>query len=81
MRKEIEELTLLVLYLTSWKEKGMPESCCRSWKGYPFEILNKLEEEGFITQGRRSKSAYLTEKGMKSAEALKKKFGITEDIK
>ena len=76
MEKEIEELTLLLLHLTSWREKGMPESCCRSWKGYPFEVLNKLEEEGFITQGRKSKSAYLTEDGTKRAEELKKKYHI-----
>lgn len=74
MEKEIEELTLLLLYLTSWREKGMPESICRSWKGYPFEILNKLEQQRLITQGRRAKSAYLTEEGTKRAEALKKKY-------
>ncbi len=80
MEKEIEELTLLLLYLTSWNEKikGTSESLCRSWKGYPFEILNKLEEAGFITQSRRSKSAFLTEEGIKQAEELKKKYKIEE---
>jgi len=81
MEKEIKELALLLLYLTSWeeKEKYMPEPLYRSWKGYPFEILNKLEEEGFITQGRRSKSVHLTEEGIRQAEELKKKYKITED--
>lgn len=74
MEDQIKQLTLLLLYLTSWEEKEEypQEHLRRSWKGYPFEILDKLEEEGLITQGRRSKSVYLTEKGMKQAEDLKK---------
>jgi len=40
--KQIEELTLLLLYLTSWEETGdVIEATLRSWKGYPFEVLNK----------------------------------------
>lgn len=79
MGKEIEELTLLLLYLTGWEEKEnyLSRPVYRSWKGYPFEILNKLEEDGLITQGRRSKSACLTEEGIKRAGQLKKKYEIT----
>jgi len=79
MEKEIEELSLLLMYLTSWEEKlssNMPPRY-GSWKGYRFEIIDELEKEGFITQGSyRSKSVYLTEKGIKQAEELQKKYRI-----
>jgi hypothetical protein len=34
----IEELTLLLLDLTSWTEDSMGTTVRRAWKGYPFEI-------------------------------------------
>ncbi|MFC1808323.1 DUF6429 family protein [Candidatus Omnitrophota bacterium] len=82
MEDQIKKLTLLLLYLTSWEEKvpsWEEEECVqkcllRSWKGYPFESLDKLEEEGLIAQRRKNKSVYLTEKGIKQAEDLKKKL-------
>ena len=69
-----EELTLLLLYLTSWEEKVLDQPISRSWKGYPFEILNELEQKGLIAQRKRSKSVYLTEAGKKFAEKLKNKY-------
>ena len=74
MDKYIEELTLLLLYLTSWNEKGFPDPVRRSWKGYLWEALDALEEKGFIRQGRRAKSVYLTEEGTKRAEELENRF-------
>jgi len=75
MNSSIEELTLLLLCLTSWDEvivKGQNEKATMNWKNHRFEILDQLEEEGLITQGR--KTVYLTEKGVKLAEELKKKY-------
>ena len=69
-----EELTLLLLSLTGWEEKGLDYPILHSWKGYPFEILNELEQKGLIAQGRRSKSVYLTEDGKKLAENLSNKY-------
>ena len=74
MEDRIKELTLLLLYLTSWEEECAQKYLRRSWKGYPFEALDKLEEEGLISQRRRNKSVYLTEKGIKQAEDLKEKL-------
>ena len=74
MDKNIDELVLLLLYVTSWEEKGFPGPVHRSWKGYPWETLDALEEQGFIRQGRRAKSVYLTEQGVKQAEVVRKKF-------
>jgi len=72
--EKIEELTLLLLYLTSWNEKVGEYKIKRSWKGYDFDILNELEEKGLIDGGRRSKSVHFTEDGAKKAEALIKKY-------
>ncbi|WP_442871642.1 DUF6429 family protein, partial [Aminipila sp.] len=51
----IEELTLMLLYLTSWKERGMEDAYPRSWKGYDFDILNRLSEKEMVVDGKRSK--------------------------
>ena len=74
MEVQIKELTLLLLYLTSWEEEYAQKRVRRSWKGYSFEALDKLKEEGFIAQRRENKSIYFTEKGIKQAEDLKKKL-------
>lgn len=74
MKEQIEELTLLLLYMTSWEEKDFSEDTRRSWKGYPFEALNKLDEEGMLTQGKRSKSVYLSKEGIKRAKELCQKY-------
>ena len=74
MDQHIEELTLLLLYATSWQDDDFPEGPKRSWKNYPFSALNQLEEEDYIRGGRRSKSVSLTKVGMEEAEALMKKY-------
>lgn len=81
---EIEELVLLLLYLTGWEEKirgfdkgkmkVFDKKLIRSWKGYPFEILDILTEKGYTTGSRRAKSVYLTEEGIKKAKELKRKY-------
>jgi len=76
MEKQIKELTLLLLYLTSWKEDEFEVVMRRSWKGYPFDSLNDLSEEDLIRDSKRSKSVYLTEAGLKEAEALMKKYNV-----
>ncbi|CAM3829103.1 DUF6429 domain-containing protein [Cytobacillus oceanisediminis] len=48
MEKTINELTLLLLYLTSWNENDLPNEMKRSWKGYPFDALNELTDKDFI---------------------------------
>lgn len=74
MDETIKELTLLLLYLTSWQEEELPENFRRSWKGYPFEALNALSDDDFIRGGRRSKSVYMTEAGIKEAKHLLTKY-------
>ena len=61
-QEQISKLTLLLLYLTSWQEKEYGVTEQRSWKGYDFDVLNELEEDGLITQSTTAKSIYFTEK-------------------
>jgi lysophospholipase L1-like esterase len=78
MIENIEELILLLLYLTAWKDEVTEDvKVLRSWKGYPFEVLDALQEKGYISQGKyksRSKSVILTEDGIRQAEQLKKRY-------
>jgi hypothetical protein len=78
MNDQIDELTLLLLHLTSFKEDYGLGEAQRSWKGYPFESLNELSENDFIRDSKRSKSVYLTEKGIEHAKELMKIYNIKE---
>ncbi|GAJ20531.1 unnamed protein product, partial [marine sediment metagenome] len=69
MVETIKELTLLLIYLTSWKEDAGLTKVQRSWKGYPFDALDELNEEGYIDGNKRAKSVYLTEEGLGKAKA------------
>lgn len=71
-QEQITKLTLLLLYLTSWKDNEVQ----RSWKGYDFDILNKLEEDGLIAQRKKARSVYLTEEGIKAAKELEERLCI-----
>lgn len=81
MEEQIKELTLLLIYFTSWTEKDpFGYEYQRAWKGYDFGILNALEDEEIIGgSSHRSKSTYLTETGVKKAKELIKKYNI--DVK
>ncbi len=72
--KKIKELTLLLLYLASWEEKIADTKVRRSWKGYPFETLDKLAEEGYISGGKKAKSVHIFEKGIKEGRKLKRRY-------
>jgi len=74
MDETIKELTLLLIYLTSWEEDAGLIKVQRSWKGYPFDALDKLNEEGYIDGNKRVKSVYLTDEGLGKAKVLMKKY-------
>ena len=43
----------------------------RFWKGYDFDLLNSLHEQGLISQPwSKAKSAYLTPEGLEKTKAL-----------
>ena len=82
--KTIEELVLLLMYLTSWEEKikGLDAEkkkvvlaeIRRAWKGYPFDAINMLIDKDYLRGSFRAKSVTFTDEGMKKAEELKKKY-------
>jgi hypothetical protein len=73
-QEQISKLTLLLIYLTSWEEKEPGTSVHRAWKGYEFDILNKLEEEDLIVQSKTAKSVYLTDAGLEAAKKIEKEL-------
>jgi len=78
VREKMKELTLMLLYLSSWEEGPKDMSYRRSWKGYDFDILNELAEEELIYDSRRAKSVELGESGVERAKALLLEYGIAE---
>lgn len=87
-RDTIKELTLMLMYLTSWEESlipGLRKKPDRAgiypkvrlcWKGYDFDILNELTDEGLVNAGGRNKSASFNAEGEEKAIELLKKYGI-----
>lgn len=72
----VEELTLLLLYLTSWEEellRGAP-TVRRAWKNLRFEVLDSLAQQGYLETKHRAKSVRITEEGLKKARELQKKY-------
>ncbi|MCL4506928.1 MAG: DUF6429 family protein [Chloroflexi bacterium] len=71
----IEELTLLLVYLSSWEEQTGPSAGARkAWKGYTYMTLNSLEDRGLIHQSRKARSVTLTEEGIALARELEMRF-------
>ena len=80
-KKAIKELTLLLMYLNRFTDEKNFKTAkyYYAWKGYNFDIINKLDDEDFISQGKyRSKSVYITEKGMEEAKKLLEKYKIKD---
>ncbi|CAM4412626.1 DUF6429 family protein [Paenibacillus alkaliterrae] len=79
LEQNIKELTLLLLFLTSWAENEGLEKYRRSWKGYSFDILNELLEERLIFGSNRSKSVYFTDAGIEKAKKFASKYLCVTD--
>ena len=84
----IKDLTLMLMYLTSWEESLVPgirrkpdragiyPKARVCWKGYDFSILNELTNEGLVNARGRSKSASFTDDGGEKALELLRQYGI-----
>ncbi|MCL2776269.1 MAG: DUF6429 family protein [Oscillospiraceae bacterium] len=79
INETIKDLTLMLLYLTSWNERDFENDIRRSWKGYDFGILNELTDENLIDGSGSKKSAYLYKEGIEKAEKLLSEYGIVID--
>ena len=84
MEEKIEELTLLLMYLTSWEEdgyvadeNGIPKEAKvkTCWKGYSFDAINNLTDKEYLYFSKyKNKSVSLTPKGEELARHLIVKY-------
>lgn len=82
-KESIKELSLMLMYLTRTQDNN---EFCRymelSWKGYDFDILDKLESDELIYQPRSrrgyEKHLYLSESGRTKAQELLKEYGLSD---
>ena len=86
---EIEELTMLLLYLTAWNEEGYfydkndnlsKGTIKHSWKGYSFDALNSLTDKGYLYYSKnKSKLVSITKEGEELAKHLIEKYLKSEN--
>lgn len=87
--RQIRELTLMLMYLTSWedhdapglravkkKELGQYPLVRRCWKGYDFRLLHELVEEWLICDSGRTRPAQISSTGEAEARKLLAQYGI-----
>ena len=69
--EKIDEATLALLYLVTWREKyGI-----RAWKSFEWETMDRLHKKGWISDPKsKAKSVAMTEEGYQKAEELFQKF-------
>lgn len=78
--KAMKELTMILMYLSRFRDNDdFPSDLDMAWKGYNFDIINKLDEEKYIRKGSyRSKSVVITENGARLAQNLLDKYNIKD---
>lgn len=78
--KAVKELTMLLMYLTRFNEKGrFASNMDMAWKGYDFDIMNELDAEDYIRQGsHHSKSVAITDAGVELSKELLDKYNISD---
>lgn len=66
----LHDLTLAMLYLTAWDERGPGGPVRRAWKSYDWDVIDRLDSEGLISTSHRAKSAYLSDEACRRAEEI-----------
>ena len=72
----IEDLTLMLMYLTCFGERSGDTIYLRTWKNYPFDVVDALCDKDMIDTKHGNKSAYILDEGKRRAEELLKEYGI-----
>jgi hypothetical protein len=74
-KQKVDEMTLALLYLTTFKDKhGL-----RAWKSHDWDVLNRLHESGYIDDPvSKAKSVMLTEEGAEGSKRLFEKHFMTD---
>jgi hypothetical protein len=70
----IQELTLLLMYVSSWEEP--PSGARKAWKGFSYEAMDCLLQDELISSKKSDKSVILTKDGIAAAKALLQEYGI-----
>ena len=72
---KVDEAVLALLHLTTFEERGE----LRAWKGYDWEVLNRLHQRGWIGNPvSKAKSVTLTAEGHRlSQESFEKHFAMS----
>ena len=70
--KLIDELTLALLYLTSFTEEEGKPDVRMSWKSHDWTAMDRLVDDGFIEKPKcmRKHSRVLTNEGIEKAKEL-----------
>ena len=73
---KVDEVTLALLTLTSFKEGGVT----RSWKGHDWDVMNRLHQKGWISDPvGKAKSVLLSDEGIRRGQELfDTYFGVEE---
>ena len=50
----------------------------RSWKGYDFGVIDKLEEENYVFGNHRNKSVCISKEGIEKAKEIMERMGIED---
>lgn len=67
-KEKVDNAVLALLTLTVWEAD---EYGARSWKGYDWEVLDRLYQKGYIQDPKnKAKSVVLTPEGLKLAHKL-----------
>lgn len=78
-QEAINELTLALLYLTSWEEepiKGSGIKVRRAWKSADWDALDWLRDQGFVDGSNKAKSVTLSQSGIYQAKESLRLFGF-----
>ena len=83
-QEAIDELTLMLLYLTRFPDREGKRYDEISWKNYDFDAIDRLDEQDLIYSPKRRtgggyKYAYLTENGRAKARELLHEMNIADD--
>ncbi len=65
-----QDLTMMLLYLNSFKQSNDPEQPLQAWRGHDFDTLDALKNVEMIEFSYHSKSISICKKGEERAKEL-----------
>ena len=77
MDKIIDELTLMLLYLTSWQECPTAEKLRLTWKGHDRSALSRLDAAGLVLNDCGKAPIRISQDGEARARDLLRQYGIS----